>query len=60
MKGNDEKKQPSTNMDFELNWYDMETRSRKLVFELMQPTVMRSAEDREMIYGIRRQIEGLR
>ena len=43
-------KKSMASYDFELNWYDLETRSRKLVFELMQPSVVRSAEDREMLY----------
>jgi hypothetical protein len=43
-------KKTMASFDFELNWYDLETRSRKLVFELMQPSVVRSAEDREMLY----------
>lgn len=46
--------------DFELNWYDFETRTRRLVFELLQPTVTRSTEDREMIYSMRRKIESHR
>lgn len=46
--------------DFELNWYDFETRTRRLVFELLQPTVTRSTEDREMIYSMRRNIESHR
>lgn len=46
--------------DFELNWYDFETRTRRLVFELLQPTVTRSTEDREIIYSMRRKIEGHR
>ena len=43
--------------DFELNWYDFETRTRKLVFELLQPTVLRSAEDREQLFQTRKSIE---
>ncbi len=46
--------------DFELNWYDFETRTRKLVFDLLQPTVTRSAEDREVLYAHKRLIEQYR
>ena len=36
-------------MDAELNWFDLETRMRKLVFELLEPTINRSQEDKEQI-----------
>jgi len=43
--------------DFELNWYDFETRTRKLVFDLLQPSVTRAAEDRELLFKYGRQID---
>lgn len=36
--------------DFELNWFDFETRTRKLVYELLQPSVTRATEDREVLF----------
>ena len=41
--------------DHELNWFDLETRMRKLVYDLLQPTVTRSHEDRELLYAVRKQ-----
>ncbi|CDW77434.1 UNKNOWN [Stylonychia lemnae] len=42
--------------DFELNWFDFETRMRKLVYELLQPTVQRSHEDREILYNSKKSL----
>lgn len=42
--------------DLELTWFDFETRMRKLVYELLQPTVQRSHEDREILYTCRKSI----
>ena len=44
------------NYDFELNWYDFETRTRKLVFELLQPSVTRTTEDREVLFQVQRTV----
>jgi len=43
-------------VDFELNWFDLETRLRKVVFELLQPSVQRSHEDRDSINSTKKQI----
>lgn len=53
----EEIKERKAAFDFELNWYDFETRTRKLVFELLQPSVNRGAEDRELIFKQGRQLE---
>jgi hypothetical protein len=44
------------NYNFELNWYDFETGTRKLVFELLQPSVTRITEDREVLFQIQRTV----
>jgi hypothetical protein len=48
---------PKASYDFELNWYDFETRTRKLVFELLQPSIFRAAEDREVLFKQNRALE---
>ncbi len=37
----------------ELDWFEFETRMRKLVVDLIQPTVTKLNEDRENVAGIK-------
>jgi len=37
----------------ELEWFEFETRMRKVVIDLMQPTVAKLNEDRENVAGLR-------
>ena len=32
-----------------LNWFDLETRTKKLVYELLQPSLTRQAEERDLL-----------
>ena len=36
----------------EINWFDFETRMRKLIHEMVEPTVRKVNEDRDNIYKI--------
>ena len=36
-----------------LDWFDFETRMRKIIHEIMEPTVKRSHEDREMVMQLK-------
>ena len=40
----------------ELNWFDMETRMRKVLMDLLQPTLNRSHEDRDEFVQVKKQL----
>jgi hypothetical protein len=40
-------------LQFDFNWFDFETRIRKVISELLQPTIKRSKEDKETISEVK-------
>ena len=40
-----------------LNWFDLETRTKKLVYELLQPSLTRQAEERDMLEKLQTRVK---
>jgi len=39
--------------NYEIDWFDFETRMRKLIHEMIEPTVRKVNEDRDKLFKLR-------